>query len=281
MKLRHFIMTFLPARLSHAINLYKNYNYSLIEPELLLVNSLGKDNSQAIDIGAHLGLFSDVMARNFCQVTAVEPQAKLCSYLSKLRIRNLKVLNMALSDSTGNATLRVPNDAVTGCDLEAYASIESANTFHSLNTNEIRIEHVALSTLDNIASNTLPVGLIKIDVEGHELAVINGGLKVIVKDKPAIIAEISTAYNPKYQEVFSVLSGLGYTHWKFDSNRSCYTPIGDPLKEVRGSTNYVFIHQSDNVRLETIERWTAVTPPSLFAGIFGKLRHDPGTKSSE
>jgi len=80
-------------------------------------------------------------------------------------------------------------------------------------------------TLDQERARTGAVDLLKIDVEGHEEAVVRGGLKTIEKDQPILIFECSHGGS----EITGVLSGLGY--WVGDAER-----ISDDLG---GATNFL------------------------------------------
>ena len=49
--------------------------------------------------------------------------------------------------------------------------------------------------------------LIKIDVEGHEVEVLEGGQNTLTKIKPLLIIE---SFHPKQQTVLSILQEIGY-----------------------------------------------------------------------
>lgn len=67
--------------------------------------------------------------------------------------------------------------------------------------------------MDEIADTELdgPVGLIKIDVEGHELQVIEGAIKTIAKHHPLMLVEIEARHHPyPIEDIFRKIEGLGY-----------------------------------------------------------------------
>ena len=70
--------------------------------------------------------------------------------------------------------------------------------------NEIRVKTI---TLDSVVSDDNNPSLIKIDVEGHEVEVLEGGRKTLTKIKPLLILE---SFPPKQRTVLSILQELGY-----------------------------------------------------------------------
>jgi hypothetical protein len=59
----------------------------------------------------------------------------------------------------------------------------------------------------------LPTSIVKIDVEGYELAVIEGAIETITTHRPALVVEIEEQHQPAGQsidDVFGRISDLGY-----------------------------------------------------------------------
>ena len=101
----------------------------------------------------------------------------------------------------------VPGDSHSpGASLEA--SIADKTACHT--------ETVTVTTLDRYAAEKLkePVRVIKIDVEGHELAVIQGALDLIRRDKPLLVIECEGRHLPAgktVQDFITLVASLGYT----------------------------------------------------------------------
>ena len=76
-----------------------------------------------------------------------------------------------------------------------------------------RTYSVDVTTLDDFFADR-PHGpnLLKIDVEGHELAVLQGGLRTLTTYRPAILLECEARHRPDgdVRPVFELLESLGY-----------------------------------------------------------------------
>jgi hypothetical protein len=115
---------------------------------------------------------------------------------------NVTLHAVALSDHEGSGTLNIPVDAA-GVEHDASASVDKSGS------GEFRERVVPLATLDSF--QFCQVALIKIDVEGHELRVVEGAQKTIASDKPALLIEIEERHNSRpINEVFKRVTDFGY-----------------------------------------------------------------------
>jgi FkbM family methyltransferase len=142
----------------------------------------------AIDVGANKGGFSYGLARKVEKtgcVYAFEPQTQLAQYLSmcgdRLNLPQLQVVAKAVSDRPGTMSLFCPPDSNSpGATLVPGEHIPAGWIQ----------KQVEIITLDDfLKSETRPVKAIKIDVEGHELAVLRGAQRTIQRDRPVIVLE--------------------------------------------------------------------------------------------
>lgn len=137
----------------------------------------------AVDVGAHVGLWSWMMAQDFARVIAFEPMAehRACFEKNVAAMETHVTLNdCALGAKPGKVRLarRTPNSSGdTGVEPMTRANLETQR----------EEDLVALRTLDEFA---LPVlDFLKIDCEGYELFVLQGARETLKRCKPCIIVE--------------------------------------------------------------------------------------------
>lgn len=172
-------------------------------PELRLAAGLCRPDRGAIDIGANNGKFSLAMSRRAAWCAAFEPNP---DYIARLRraLPKLQLHNCALGAQPGRATLSVP--VVNGVAYGGFGRL--APTTVLADHPHRRIE-VQVRTLDSFALEN--VGLIKIDVEGFEEAVLEGAADTIARDRPILLIEIEERHNPGgLARIESWLAAFGY-----------------------------------------------------------------------
>lgn len=177
-----------------------------LEPELFFIKNFARRSRTAIDVGAYNGLFLLYLARIFRLVYAFEPVEELYQILSRLRLRNARVFNVAVSGTNKDLLLRIPMDGsharYTEASLVDRAAADDA---------EIKTVSVSCRTLDSF--NITDCDFMKIDVEGHELDVLKGGLKTIERSLPVLLVEIEQRWqkeNKPISETFGFLKHMGY-----------------------------------------------------------------------
>ncbi|MEM7443030.1 MAG: FkbM family methyltransferase [Pseudomonadota bacterium] len=157
------------------------------EPELRHLQALVDPGRAALDIGANRGLFTWPLLKHCREVHAFEPNPPMARILhrrfSKAHRKGLFHLHrIALSNRCGEAVLHVPIDS-KGAVRHVDASLEE-DQGEGASVHKVTVPAERLDDLD------LPeVGFIKIDVEGHDLAVIEGGLNLIKRDRPTLLVE--------------------------------------------------------------------------------------------
>ena len=81
------------------------------EKELKIIDKFADRSKDALDIGVYRGIYSYKLSQNFKNIHSFEPNPLLFPYLEKnLKkiIKNIKLYNLALSDRSGEAVLRLP-----------------------------------------------------------------------------------------------------------------------------------------------------------------------------
>jgi FkbM family methyltransferase len=176
------------------------------EPELRLLPALCDPRKASVDVGANEGGYAWHMRRFSRGLHVFEPLPELALRLSRgfALDHRVHVHPVALSDQCGTTQLRVPaskNGINTG-----LATIEPAN---SLPSSEVRRFTVPVRTLDSYTLRK--IGFIKIDVEGHELAVLHGATELIEACRPAFLIEAQETHRTgAVASVTALLAAAGY-----------------------------------------------------------------------
>lgn len=134
----------------------------------------------ALDIGANIGNHSVFFLKYFKSVHSFEPNPKVASML-RLNAggRSISVYEFGLSNKNTSLTFSQNKG-----NLGSSFICEDDHDKSSTNT---KIEVRRLDDLNNADFGT--VSLMKIDVEGHELQVLEGAESLISKDRPIILFE--------------------------------------------------------------------------------------------
>jgi FkbM family methyltransferase len=133
---------------------------------------------------------------------------------------NVTVHECAVGAKSGSGTLRIPTFGegiytTRSTLLEDLGSIQVKGELLT-KSREITVPIVALDDLD-LGS----VGFIKIDVEGFEIDVLQGAMRLIKRHKPAIYIEIEQRRHQgrSIEDIFEMIAGLGYTGWFIRSSQ--------------------------------------------------------------
>lgn len=158
-----------------------------------LILGLVPRSRNAVDVGANRGIYTYWMGKRAVCVDAFEPQPALASYIRSARLRNVRVHETALSDHAGIAKLLVPGDD----GLARLASSDTTDTVSAAAEAQLGVSTslgVQTRTLDSY--NLIDVGFLKIDAEGHELAVLRGANETIMGSRPVVFVESEARHAP-------------------------------------------------------------------------------------
>ncbi len=142
----------------------------------------------SIDAGAAEGRYTRRMRECSQSVIAFEPFPRAAFALRSMfkpAESNVSVEEVALSNWEYNTRLFSPRKSFK------LGSIETRNYKVAYGTPEVNV--VRCRRLDSYP--LLPVGFMKIDVEGHELAVLEGATNTIGRDHPNILVEVEERHN--------------------------------------------------------------------------------------
>jgi FkbM family methyltransferase len=152
------------------------------EQELLYLDRIVPKGAVTVDVGAHYGLYTRKLARLLSRVHAFEPAHRMADLLRRTSASNVSVHEIALSDQTGNAELFVPLG-----DQELVYGLASLEPRLGSSNDKVVSINVPTVRLDVIVHQD--VAFVKIDVEGHELNVLNGAVELLEHSQPVFLVE--------------------------------------------------------------------------------------------
>jgi FkbM family methyltransferase len=136
-----------------------------------------KNFRHAVDIGAHVGLWSRILARCFARLTAFEPIEEHRACFNK-NVRpgqgcEIELHSFALADTEGV--------------LRFAISPDSTGSTHVKQEDNGAAPEVVARTLDSFA--LAPIDFLKIDCEGYEYFILQGAETTVRRDRPCIVVE--------------------------------------------------------------------------------------------
>jgi FkbM family methyltransferase len=149
----------------------------------------------AIDAGAHRGIWTRYLEKQFDVVYAFEPVASLFEQLPEPRF------NVAVGDYNGRCGI------APGPDNTGQGHVTNGDDYKMVTIDSLRLQHI---------------DLIKLDIEGYEIFALMGAVKTIQRCRPAIILEkngLSARYGIADNEVDVWLAERDYrweTRWNKD-----------------------------------------------------------------
>ncbi len=231
-----------PLEIGRFLHRVWRYRLKVEASEVRAVRQHLSKGDTVLDIGAHKGAFTYWMSRSVGRegkVLAFEPQPELADYLrraaKRLQLNNVEVIEAALSNRSGTATLyRATSNVSPGASLE----VDPATAGDSF--------EVQIRPLDEILEErgVNSVRLIKCDAEGHELKVFQGGASMLSRCRPHLLFECETQHHwgRSIQGVFDYLYELGYSGAFFDEGEIKRFPKSGAMPPDKLSTvfNYWF-----------------------------------------
>jgi FkbM family methyltransferase len=174
------------------------------ERELAFLDRVVGRDGVTVDVGANWGLYTRELARLSRQVHAFEPSHAMAAMLRRTAPQNVAVHELALSDRSGEADLIIPR-----VGRELVHSLASIDPDVVANADEFALEPVPVRRLDSIICDG--VSFVKIDVEGHELHVLEGASGLIDCSQPAFLVEAEERHRPgATRSVFRFFHDRGY-----------------------------------------------------------------------
>lgn len=185
------------------------YRDQRLEIEALL-KALRPDHT-AVDVGANKGSYLWALSRAVPRgrVVAFEPQPVLAQYLevacAAAGLRNVQIEGAGCSRRSGHLTLAIPGqgDSSPGASFEAAVAQREHCRY-------IEVPTFALD--DYFAQEKGRIGALKVDVEGHELAALQGGEGLLRAHRPTVVCECEQRHlsQGRVQDVIDFMRSLSY-----------------------------------------------------------------------
>lgn len=171
--------------------------------ELAAIRAALTDGGVAVDVGANRGAYLYWMARwaSAGRVVAFEPQEELAGYLAEVarrfRLDNVTVEATGVAERAGTREFHVPGGIVTpGASFSRRVRDREACSS--------RLKQVV--SLDDYFDEGDPLRVLKVDVEGLELSVFRGAVRILEQASPLLVFECEN----RHLEEGSVADVLGF-----------------------------------------------------------------------
>jgi FkbM family methyltransferase len=191
------------------------YKYLNDKGGIAYITSNVREGQTVMDIGANKAGYLYFLLKQIGEkgkAIAFEPQTNLFQYITKIKKlfdwSNLTVEHLAVSDEDGVAILYIPGDKAAN-----HSTMGATISRHTLRQELLTTEGVNSETLDMYCDkNKIVPDFIKIDVEGNELKVLEGGLETLKQYRPKILMEIDARYvgEEMAEETFRFMHWLKY-----------------------------------------------------------------------
>lgn len=166
----------------HVADAYYRWRFRHLDEAKLIVSYVDPRRA-AIDVGANRGAVTQLLAQHCPFVYAYEPNPRARASLSRRLSDNVTVYPYAVSDEAGTIDLVEP--VWDGEVSHAHGSI--TRNYEGSEVNRTSIEAVRL---DEMGHSVHDIGFIKIDVEGHELAAVDGAANLLATARPTLWIEM-------------------------------------------------------------------------------------------
>lgn len=203
----------------HMIHRLLRYRFRSERAELRFV--LGREylGGSVLDIGAHRGVYSYWLHRQFrddTRVVAFEPQPELVQFLTDFkrafRLERMQIAPLGLSSRSGKLRMHRPRTHWGAATVDEFC-FDDADT---------DVFDVPVTTIDEYLAEhpeLRPVRFIKCDVEYHEAEVLAGAERTLLEDRPELLVEWSTPRRAYRERLFGLVERLNYAMFQFEYGR--------------------------------------------------------------
>lgn len=189
----------------------------------------------AADVGAHKGAYLPWLSRAAGAgglVVAFEPQPDLARYLERAcraaRLSNVRVEGAGASDAAGSRRLHVPGGAGSSPGASFEPEVAAASSGRELDTPVVALD-------EYFGNERRRVAALKIDVEGHELAVLRGAERLLERWAPVVVVESEARHAGEggLSRVLAFFAERGWAGWFVRRGRLVPVAEFDPAVDQR------------------------------------------------
>lgn len=233
----------------------------------------------AVDVGANIGYMTAVLAARVSTipggcVQAFEAHPEIFQELKynierwQKQIRNTQIYikNIAISNEMGQVRLKIPDSFNSNRGLVSVITVEAESELCSKNNTTVTADS---HCLDDLFLTAKEIGVLKLDVEGHELQVIKGANNLLKQKR---IRDCVFEEHREYPtDVTSYFETMGYSLFRIQ--RKFFSPMLLPpdSKIARTSwepTSFLATHQPERaLRLLKKPGWKVLNDSKNKAGI--------------
>lgn len=174
-----------------------------------------KPGDRVIDVGANIGdtvLAASVQVGPSGHVVGIEPHPRTFRFLQENialnGVRNVELINVAAGSAPGTALF----------------SDDRRDDMNRIDGGSLQ---VPVKRLDDLIGSAGPVALLKVDVEGYEKRVFEGGVGVLKRTR-CVHFEVSTLHFPRFgyttRDLLTLLCDAGFSLFRLGAPRQ-FTPI--------------------------------------------------------
>jgi FkbM family methyltransferase len=192
-----------------SVNLLLNHHSKIL--------SVNHSNHYLIDVGANIGFYTRNFSKRFKFVVSLEPNPRIFALLkmNTSQLDNVWIINKGASNSARSLKLIGRKDHSGGGSVCDKSKLSYLYSIDRSALEEFEIDLIPINDLfKQIKKKILDVKseipiIIKIDVEGHELEVIQGISIEKLEEKPALLLELNGTLASR-QQVIALCKALGY-----------------------------------------------------------------------
>jgi FkbM family methyltransferase len=209
--MKTFIKSLMSRTPYRIVRLGRANRFAAIEDALISLKKRGFEPNHVIDAGANVGSFASFALDLFPNsvVHAIEPQMGCQERLEALRLKSAERLTIH------EVALGAPEQDGSVLNLVANASSTSTGAHIASNAEAGETIEVDCITLDRLLQDALGAcegALLKLDLQGYELAALRGGA-IILERCYVVLTEVSfyaQAYEPPISDLVAFMAESGF-----------------------------------------------------------------------